>query len=52
MGTLAQPGLGHQPLFAGEMAGQDWAHLGTGVGVWVLLPLAIGTWRVLTREVK
>jgi ABC-2 type transport system permease protein len=41
-----------QPLFAGEMAGQDWAQLATAGGVWVLLPLAIGTWRVLTREVK
>ncbi|HYJ28164.1 MAG TPA: ABC transporter permease, partial [Nocardioides sp.] len=41
-----------RPLFAGEMTGQDWAQLGTGVGVWVLLPLAVGTWRVLTREVK
>lgn len=40
------------PLFEGEMAGQDWAQLGTGVGVWVLLPFAIGTYRVLTREVK
>lgn len=40
------------PLFEGEMGGQDWAQLGTGVGFWVLLPLAIGTWRVLTREVK
>jgi ABC-type transport system involved in multi-copper enzyme maturation permease subunit len=41
-----------QPLFAGEMAGEDWAHLGTASAVWVLLPLVIGTWRVLTREVK
>ncbi len=41
-----------RPLFDGEMAGQDWAQLGTGVGFWVLLPLAIGTWRVLNREVK
>ncbi|CAB4934090.1 unannotated protein [freshwater metagenome] len=41
-----------RPLFEGEMAGQDWAQLGTGVGVWVLLPFAIGTYRVLTREVK
>jgi ABC-2 type transport system permease protein len=40
------------PLFEGEMAGQDWAQLGTGVGVWVLLPFALGTYRVLTREVK
>ena len=41
-----------RPLFSGEMAGQDWAQLATGVSVWVLLPLAIGTWRVLRREVK
>lgn len=40
------------PLFAGEMGGKDWAQLSTGVGVWVLLPLVIGTYRVLNREVK
>jgi len=41
-----------EPLFSGRMAGSDWAHLATGAGFWVVLPLAIGTWRVLTREVK
>ena len=41
-----------QPLFAGEMAGSNWAHLATATAVWVLLPLAFGTWRVLNREVK
>jgi ABC-2 type transport system permease protein len=41
-----------EPLFAGEMAGRDWAQLSTGVAVWVLLPLAIGTYRVVNREVK
>ena len=40
------------PLVDGKMNGADWAHLATGVGFWVVLPLAIGTWRVLTREVK
>jgi hypothetical protein len=40
------------PLFAGEMAGRDWAQLGTAVAVWVLLPLTVGTYRVLHREVK
>ena len=34
------------------MAGQDWARLATSAAVWVLLPLAIGTYRVLHREVK
>ena len=41
-----------QPLFAGEMGGRDWAQLGTALAVWVLLPLAVGTYRVLHREVK
>ncbi|WP_210650581.1 hypothetical protein [Nocardioides sp. SYSU D00065] len=41
-----------RPLFAGEMAGRDWAQLTTGVAAWVLLPLAVGTYRVLRREVK
>ncbi|MDR7251258.1 ABC-type transport system involved in multi-copper enzyme maturation permease subunit [Nocardioides sp. BE266] len=40
------------PLFAGEMGGKEWAQLGTAVAVWVLLPLTIGTYRVLKREVK
>ena len=40
------------PLFEGEMVGQDWARLATSAAVWVLLPLAIGTYRVLHREVK
>lgn len=41
-----------QPLFAGEMAGRDWAQLATTGAVWVLLPLTVGTYRVLHREVK
>lgn len=40
------------PLISGQMTGTDWAKLGTSVLVWVGLPLAIGTRRVLTREVK
>ncbi|MCF6379969.1 ABC transporter permease [Nocardioides KLBMP 9356] len=40
------------PLFEGRMAGEDWARLVTSAAVWVLLPLAIGTYRVLHREVK
>lgn len=41
-----------QPLFAGDMTGRDWAQLATASAVWVLLPLAVGTYRVLHREVK
>ncbi len=40
------------PLFAGEMGGQEWAQLASATAVWVLLPLAVGTYRVLRREVK
>ncbi|WP_338747829.1 ABC transporter permease [Janibacter alittae] len=35
-----------------EMSGENWAQLGTASLVWVGLPIAVGTWRVLTREVK
>lgn len=41
-----------EPLLGGTMTGTDWAHLGTSSAVWIALPLAIGTWRVMTREVK
>ncbi len=40
------------PLLEGQMQGQYWAQLGTGVAAWVLLPLVVGTYRVLHREVK
>lgn len=41
-----------QPLAGASMTGTEWAQLGTSFAVWVALPMAIGTWRVLTREVK
>lgn len=34
------------------LTGQQWAQLGTSSAVWVLLPLVIGCWRVLHKEVK
>lgn len=40
------------PLLEGEMHGSDVAHLATGAAVWVGIPMAIGVWRVLHREVK
>lgn len=40
------------PLLDGDMHGSDWAHLVTGAAVWVGVPMAIGVWRVLHREVK
>lgn len=40
------------PLFEGTMTGENWGQLATSFGVWVLLPLAIGSYRVMRREVK
>lgn len=41
-----------QPLFEGSLTGEQWAHLGTSVAVWVLAPLAVGIWRLTRAEVK
>ncbi|NLJ54905.1 MAG: ABC transporter permease [Intrasporangiaceae bacterium] len=35
-----------------EATGRQWAQLGTAVAVGILLPLAIGSWRVIRGEVK
>ncbi|MBA4083728.1 MAG: hypothetical protein C0493_02065 [Kytococcus sp.] len=40
------------PLTEGSMTGESWAQLATGTAFWVGIPLAIGTHRILTREVK
>ena len=40
------------PLVEGTMTGSDWGHLATGGLAWVGVPLTIGTYRVLTREIK
>lgn len=41
-----------EPLFTGSLSGESWGQLATSFGVWVLLPLLIGSWRVMRREVK
>lgn len=40
------------PLFSGALTGQQWAQLGTSVGLWVALPLATGMWWITRAEVK
>lgn len=52
LGAWLDLGRVSAPLTAGTMEGQDWAHLLAGTAFWVGLPFAIGTWRVLTREVR
>ncbi|EWT02434.1 hypothetical protein N865_04895 [Intrasporangium oryzae NRRL B-24470] len=41
-----------QPLFEGSLTTEQWARLGTSVGLWVVLPLAVGIWRLTRAEVK
>jgi ABC-2 type transport system permease protein len=41
------------PLFeSGNLTGQQWAQLATGALMWIVLPLAVGAWRMLHAEVK
>jgi hypothetical protein len=41
-----------QPLVDADMGGKDWAYFLTSGLIWLVLPLAIGFWRVLRAEVK
>ncbi len=41
-----------QPLFEGSLTGEQWTHLGASVALWVVLPLAVGIWRLTRAEVK
>ncbi|GAA1173645.1 hypothetical protein GCM10009584_13470 [Ornithinimicrobium humiphilum] len=34
------------------LTGREWAQVGTTSALWILLPLAVGCWRVVRREVK
>ncbi len=40
------------PLVDATMTGEDWAHFAVSGVLWLVLPLAIGLWRVLRAEVK
>jgi ABC-2 type transport system permease protein len=43
------PALGS---ISGEvLSATEWAHVGTALALWMLLPLAAGTWRITRREV-
>lgn len=36
----------------GHLSGKHWAQIATGTLIWVVLPFAVGVWRVLRAEVK
>ena len=40
------------PLTDHALTGAEWARVVTSLALWLVLPLAVGTWRILTREVK
>ena len=39
------------PMHEEVMSATQWAHAGTALALWMLLPLLIGTWRITRREV-
>jgi len=47
-------GTSSVPLFdgVGNLTGEEWAQLGTSSLIWVVIPFALGMWRVLRAEVK
>jgi ABC-2 type transport system permease protein len=40
------------PIIEADVSGKEWAQLATSGFIWLVLPLAIGVWRVLRAEVK
>jgi hypothetical protein len=39
------------PLHQEVLSATQWAHSGTALALWMLLPLLIGIWRITRREV-
>ena len=33
------------------MSATQWAHAGTSLAIWMVLPLLIGAWRITRREI-
>jgi ABC-type transport system involved in multi-copper enzyme maturation permease subunit len=40
------------PLIDTTISGDEWGHLATSGGIWLVLPLLIGIWRIRRAEVK
>ena len=40
------------PMFEGELAGEGWARVAASVGLWLVLPMAIGWWRIQRAEIS
>jgi hypothetical protein len=51
-GRWLDAGRTYQPLTDHMLSSTEWARLVTTIAVWVLVPLAIGLWRILHTEIK
>lgn len=40
------------PIINADVSGKEWAQLATSGFIWLVIPLLVGTWRVLRAEVK
>ena len=40
------------PLVEESLSATEWARLGTSLALWLLVPLALGVWRVLRGDVR
>jgi ABC-2 type transport system permease protein len=46
-------GTSQVPLFEGDaLSGEEWAQVATGGLLWIVLPMALGAWRMMRSEVK
>jgi ABC-type transport system involved in multi-copper enzyme maturation permease subunit len=46
-------GTAQSPLYDdGNLSGKEWSQLGVTLIIWVVIPFAVGMWRVLRAEVK
>ena len=45
------PGRALDPMLREVLSTTQWAHAGTSLALWMLLPLLIGIWRITRREV-
>ena len=46
------PSRATDPMLEEAMSTTQWAHAGTALALWMLLPLLIGIWRITRREVS
>ena len=40
------------PIFEHALSGTEWARISTTLALWLVLPLAIGVWRIKRSEIS